>query len=109
MKKLTPKIIASVEAGVYTLLKEARRLMRDNGEITSQTIRFDINNPYYCEAFGVMRGLEIVGYGTFEANNLPAEKTNLKWWFAQLENKVLWEDPTYDHELFNRLMGRIKA
>lgn len=54
--------------------------------------RFDVNEGYYAEAFGILRGLKLCGYGYFGASNTPREISNLKWWFGELEDEALLEE-----------------
>lgn len=48
---------------------------------------------YYGEAFGIMRGLAVLGYGHLGSDttpdNGPEPWRNLKWWFNQLVDDVL--------------------
>lgn len=64
-----------------------RRSIMDPKRVT-----FSVNDGWYGEAFGVLRGLELLGYGSL--SSLTDEKTyhNLPWWFLQLEEQVLIED-----------------
>lgn len=58
-------------------------------------VTFSVNDGWYGEAFGVLRGLELLGYGALSG---VREETyhNLKWWFRQLEEQVLHEDGFHD-------------
>ena len=44
-------------------------------------------NPYYCEAFGVLQGLEVLNYGHFGAINV-SDEYNLKYWMEELKSQV---------------------
>lgn len=62
------------------------------------------NEGFYGEAFGIMRGLALAGYGYLGSDNLSAvdEQTstipehNLKWWFQQLCKEYLTEEGFFD-------------
>lgn len=63
--------------------------------------RFDSRDGYHGEAFGVMRGLALLGYGYFGSNTLPGDSTyergrvawhNLSYWFSELEREVMGEE-----------------
>jgi len=85
------------------LLHASRDSLRIGGVDTSQ-VRFDCRDGYAGEAFGVMRGLEMLGYGRFGSvnmNGLEDNSTrykakqpehNLRWWFSNLEDEVLEEE-----------------
>jgi hypothetical protein len=64
-------------------------------QMDPKRVAFSVNDGWYGEAFGVLRGLELLGYGTI--NNIK-EKTyhNLLWWFNQLKAEVLVEDGFQD-------------
>lgn len=44
-------------------------------------------NPYYCEAFGILHGMEIIGLGFFVPDNIDSDG-NLKYWFNELKNQI---------------------
>src|SRR4051812_22574284 len=59
---------------------------------------FQIQDGYYGEAFGILRGLHCLGYGYFGPVNLDGREDrrggtdphhNLKWWMDQLERACL--------------------
>lgn len=52
-----------------------------------QSYWFSPNNPYCAEAFGIIQGLEVLGYGYFGADNI-SEEYNLKSWFRSLQEEV---------------------
>jgi len=64
----------------------------------------NINDVYYGEAFGIMRGLISLGYGYFGSDNMDAVQENrssipehnLKWWFQKLLKEYLVEEGWYD-------------
>jgi len=94
MRHLSQKRIEAVETEVKMLLHASRDCMRNKGVDTTNTT-FKVDDGYYGEAFGVMRGLAVLGYGYFGSSNLTDPEymfCNLKWWFAELEAKVLQEE-----------------
>lgn len=103
LKKIPDKMIKRIEGEIKALLHSERDALR-NKKINTSEIRFDCNNAYHGEAFGIMRGLHLLGYGYFGSSNLDAsiEKQsnvqpicNLRWWFCQLEQEVLEEEGYY--------------
>lgn len=58
------------------------------------------NEGYYGEAFGVIRGLAITGYGyigsdtshAVQEGNSDIPEHNLKWWFNQVVHEYLEEE-----------------
>jgi hypothetical protein len=92
--KLSPTSEAAVEAEVKMLLHAHRDCLRNRGDNTAR-ITFNCTEGYYGEAFGVLRGLKVLGFGEFGSVNMPHPlfaKWNLKWWFTQLEQEVLEEE-----------------
>lgn len=56
-----------------------------------ETMWFGLQNPYYCEAFGLLHTLEILGYGYFGPDNIKSvndNKLNLNFWFNELKEEV---------------------
>lgn len=101
LKEIPEKLKKIVEGEVKALLHTSRDTMRIRGEYDTKSVRFSCRDGYYGEAFGIMRGLNILGYGYFGSSNLPGtsdqekgtqDHQNLKWWFAELENEVLKEE-----------------
>lgn len=98
-KVLLPHEAQAIEREVKMMLHAHRDCLRNRGEDTIK-VDFRVSDGYYGEAFGVMRGLEALGYGYFGSANLSGieEKHgtlpmhNLQWWFSRLENKVLEEE-----------------
>lgn len=98
-KKLTDSQRSDVESTVKMLLHAGRDCMRNRKEDTSKYF-LDFNNPYYCEAFGIMRGLACLGYGDcMGPSNIPGQwypkdnpHSNLKWWLDQIEKEVMREE-----------------
>lgn len=87
---LTNEEVFRIEAEVIMMLLTSRQAMSKKDR---EKYFFNAGSGFYGEAFGIMRGLAILGYGTYDlANNIPPNKTNLKWWFDQLQNKALEEE-----------------
>lgn len=101
-KKISNKMINFVESEVKVLLHSHRDCLRNKKKDTL-FIPFDCTEGYYGEAFGIMRGLMLQGYGYFGSNNLSGthekygtqKEHNLKWWFSELEQQVLEEENFY--------------
>jgi hypothetical protein len=87
-KTLTPLQVLNIEHEVCMLLHTARDTMRNRDEDTTK-ITFPVNNPYYCEAFGIMRGLAVLGYGELKSGD---DSRDLLEWFDWLQKKVLEEE-----------------
>lgn len=51
--------------------------------------RLHCNDPYYSEAFGMLRTLEIFDLGKFGAVNVPG---TLNHWFAEIQDEVEKEE-----------------
>lgn len=85
---LTEEQYARVEGEIKSLLHAHRDCLRNRGEDTSD-IQFDARDGYYGEAFGVMRGLRLLGFGDWGPANVPG---NLKSWFSDLCDQVLEEE-----------------
>lgn len=99
-KKIDKRLKKKVEAEVKVLLHASRDCLRNQGNNTA-VISFKITDGYYAEAFGVLRGLKVLGYGYFGPDNMDGVKHNrggkqpehnLKWWFYQIVDAVLEEE-----------------
>ena len=102
-KKISTRMIKRVEGSVKALLHASRDCMRTQDKDTSKW-RFDCNDGYHGEAFGIMRGLEMMGYGHFGSVNMNGledsgtkygakqPEHNLRWWFEKLADEVLEEE-----------------
>jgi hypothetical protein len=93
--RLSDAQILKIESEVKMMLHAARDCMRNQGKYDTKEVTFDVTDGYYGEAFGVMRGLQVLGYGEFQSSNIPhpiSRRWNLRWWFAQLEQAVLDEE-----------------
>lgn len=88
---LTPEQVNAIETEVKMMLHASRDCYRNQYK-DSKKYRFWAGDGYYGEAAGIFRTLQIFGYGVFGAVNVPKERTNLSWWFEQLQNKVLEEE-----------------
>lgn len=114
LKKIPDLLRDAVSREVKALLHAGRDCLRNQGRDTSK-IAFDATDGYYGEAFGIMRALQIQGYGYFGSDNLDAHREsmngygpknedgkyltnitqphqNLKWWFSVLTREVLNEE-----------------
>lgn len=93
-KQLSLGQILAIEKEIKMMLHASRDCLR-NKKVDTIKIPFDVSDGYQGEAFGVMRGLQVLGYGYFGAVNRPHEvhsNWNLKWWFAEIEQQVLAEE-----------------
>jgi hypothetical protein len=107
LKKIDSTLKDTVEGEIKAILHACRDCLRNQGRLDTSKVSFSANDGYYGEAFGIMRGLQILGYGYFGSSNLSAEveaksqyrmgnvtspEQNLKWWFSNLEQEVLEEE-----------------
>lgn len=98
-KVMPPELERAFERTVKVMLHAARDTMRIRG-IDTRERTFDLTVLEAGEAFGMMRTLEILGYGYFGSDNCDAvvekksdhPKHNLKWWNSELETEVLKEE-----------------
>jgi len=102
-KKINDKMIQRVEGTIKAFLHASRDCLRNQGVDTS-VVRYSVNDAYYGEAFGIMCGLEMMGYGHLSSCNLNGfedsstnhsakqPEHNLRWWFEQLLEEVLEEE-----------------
>jgi len=101
-KKLPAALIDRTAKEVKALLHCCRDSMR-NAKKDTTTIRLDTLNPYYSEAFGVLRGLALLHYGFFGPVNIDGSspvhrvkttqpEQNLSWWFETLVEETLAEE-----------------
>ncbi len=91
-KKLSDIQWMEIALEIKHLLHASRDCLRNQGNDTTN-VTFFCTDSYYAEAFGMLRALAVLGYGTiYGANNTPATKTNFKWWFDQLQQDVLNEE-----------------
>jgi hypothetical protein len=88
----------AVEDEVSLLLHASRDCLRNIG-IDTKIVDFRSQDGYYAEAYGVMRGLKILGYGYLGPHNQPdgvVPHHNLNWWFDQICRQVLEEEGFHD-------------
>lgn len=119
LKTITLKLKEKIECQVLLMLASHRDclwnkfILRKNhpdrrccDSINPNQFTFDSGEGYYGEAFGIMRGLVILGYGYFGSDNMDGieesksvfnrhkafqPEQNMKWWFRQLQNRILKE------------------
>jgi len=92
MRTLPPAKRQRVVAEIKMLLHASRDCARTIYSIDTTKHSFDCRDGYYGEAFGILRGLSLLGYGSFGAVNTPEEETNFSWWMKRLEDEVLAEE-----------------
>jgi len=103
MKPLGPRKLKEIKDLIKLLLHASRDCYRNQKRWDTRSIRFDVNDAYYGECFGILRALEVLGYGYLGPNNLDAVQhgrgdvphLNLQWWFSQLQEEVLKEEGWY--------------
>ena len=93
-KKIPVELALQIEETAKGLLHASLDCLRNRGEITPTTdIAFDPQDGYYCEVFGMMRALELQGYGLITTGySQVAGPANLRAWFEALERAVLIEE-----------------
>lgn len=105
-KKLNEKQVERVKNEVKLMLAAHRDCLWNRFDNPSNNLddplKFSVvvYDGYYGEAFGIMRGLNLLGYGYFGSDNLDAVKEgrskismhNLKWWFNEILNEYLEEE-----------------
>lgn len=88
MKKITPELKQKCHNAILRLLLAGadRSVNRKEGPETW----FQPDNPYRAEAFGILRGLNLLDLGYFGADNVEDSHIgfNLKYWFNQIEEKA---------------------
>ena len=83
----------AIEKEIKMLLHAERDCMRNQGKDATKIKFFSLNDTYFCEAFGMLRTLQTMGYGELGASNArPAEPPNLRAWFERLQDEVLEEE-----------------
>ena len=85
---LTAKDKVAIHKKIKMLLHAGRDCMRNRKEDTVN-VAFSCNNPYYAEAFEMMRALVILGHGKFGAIN---KNDNVNYWFNEICQEVLKEE-----------------
>jgi hypothetical protein len=106
MKTLSEKNWEAVEKEVKHLLHASRDCLRNQGENTLR-IAYSARDSYYAEAFGILRGLVVLGYGYFGSSNLDAieerrgtdPRQNLKYLFDHILTREVLEEEGFhgDH------------
>lgn len=83
---------------VAMMLHASRDCLR-NRKVDTSVVPFDARDGYYGEAFGIMRGLVVLGYGYFGPDCdgkdeiiHPLRGINVKKWFRQICDEVLREE-----------------
>lgn len=115
LKQMPPAMMKAIAAEVKAMLHAQRDELRnrwkpDATRLKPTSVTFDCRSGYYGEAFGIMRALQVLGYGYLGSDNLDAlqeeklsfrvynvkqPEQNLKWWFSRLEKDVLEEEGYY--------------
>lgn len=85
---LTDELRAKVATEIVALLHAHRDCLRNLGQDTNN-VTFDVRDGYYGEAFGILRGLRLLGHANFGACNSAG---TLNYWMAELERQVLTEE-----------------
>jgi hypothetical protein len=110
-KTLTEELRAKIANEVKLMIFAHRdclwnRFTAGLDDIDPRKVPLDTRDGYYGEAFGILRGLFLVGYGYFGSSNLDGTEElkggnvpehNLKWWMMELEQAALDEDGFADH------------
>lgn len=78
----------AVEDEVAMMLHAHRDCLRNRGVDTSKT-RFDTRCSYWGEAFGILRGLKVLGHGNWGPD---AGLDNLQRLFGELQDRALREE-----------------
>lgn len=88
-KKMSAELIENTKNLVILMLLASRDCYVNQKR---EVFRFDTSCGYYGEAFGILRGLKLCGYGYFGATNTPTEIQNFRWWFSELSQVALDEE-----------------
>jgi hypothetical protein len=62
LKKIDSTLKDTVEGEIKAILHACRDCLRNQGRLDTSKVSFSANDGYYGEAFGIMRGLQILGY-----------------------------------------------
>ena len=82
-KQLTEPIINAIELKVCLLLTESAEV-----QLNKKDYIWNVNEPYYAQAFGVMQSLVILNYCTYGAVNTPENHQNINWWFSKCQDII---------------------
>jgi len=78
---------------IHLLLHASRDGMRNKGVDTKRvTFAMQEDAGYYNEAFGLVRALNLLGYGHLGGNIRHDDAMNLQTWFRKLQEQVLQEE-----------------
>lgn len=91
-RKLSEKQWNAIRAEIKMMLHASRDWMR-NLNYDATKIPFVTTDAWYGEAYGIIRTLHVLNHGTYsQDNDTPKVRTNLKWWFYQIEAEALSEE-----------------
>lgn len=85
---LTKEQADAVSKDVKSLLHASRDCLRNRG-VDTTSVPWHTNDPYYAEAFGILRCLVVLGLGKFGAVN---HNDTVNSWFWRLCDEVLLEE-----------------
>lgn len=88
-KQLTNEIIDAIELKVFLLLCESAEV-----QLTKKEFIWNVNEPYYAQAFGVLQTMVILNYCTYGATNIILIKINMNWWFDNCKDLLKTEIET---------------
>jgi hypothetical protein len=97
-KTLKPEDIQRIEATVVMLLLSERDCYYTwlaTGKLDKMPKSYICGaggGGYYAEAYGIIRGLSLMGYCSMEAVNTPENITNGSWWFQELKKTAMEKD-----------------
>jgi hypothetical protein len=104
-KVLSSEMIEKVKESVKMMLHAHRDCLRNKHQVNADAydpkkISFNCRDGYFGEAFGIMRGLEVLGYGYLGCVNLDGVQDNkgtmpihnLRWWLEEIKDEVLREE-----------------
>lgn len=79
-------------ATIFLLMRESRRWQKEIKKQDITKVYGDVNSPYYCEAFGMVRTLEILGHGQLGPVNTETSHGifNLRYWFEEIVRDIAY-------------------
>jgi hypothetical protein len=102
MKTLTSDQKLKIEQEIKMMLHASRdcmmtQFLHGGSYHNPNHVRYVVSDGYYGEAYGIMRGIKVMGYGYFGAHNMPIRDPNrpglnLNAWFDKLSKEVLEEE-----------------